>query len=135
MRVIIAGSRWIEDRAVLERALAEAGFAITEVVSSNSRGVDKLAEAWAREQGLPFSMFPVEWNRFGGRAGIMRDQQMADHAEALVAVWDGYSQGTEHMIGLAKARGLRVHVHIWNPHRTRRVSRAAPAAPAPPPER
>jgi hypothetical protein len=128
MRVIIAGSRWIEDRGVFDAALQESGFAITEVVTSNSRGVDKLAEIWAREKGVPLKIFPVEWSRFGGRAGIMRDQQMADHAEALIAIWDGYSQGTQHMIELAKARGLRVHVHVWNPHRTRRVTKPTDGA-------
>jgi hypothetical protein len=123
MRVIIAGSRWIEDRGVFEAAIRESGFAITEVVTSNSRGVDKLAESWARERDLPLKVFPVEWSRFGGRAGIVRDQQMADHAEGLIAIWDGFSQGTQHMIELARNRGLRVHVHVWNPHKTRRVER------------
>jgi hypothetical protein len=128
MRVIIAGSRWIEDRGVFEAAIAGSGFPITEVITSNSRGIDRLAETWANERGLPLRIFPVEWNRFGGRAGIMRDQQMADHAEALIAVWDGFSRGTEHMIGLATARGLKVHVQRWNPHQTRRVAKPAPPA-------
>jgi hypothetical protein len=125
MRVIIAGSRWIEDRAALDAAVAKAGFDITEVITSNSRGVDRLAEIWAREKGVPFRVFPVEWSRFGGRAGIMRDQQMADHAEALIALWDGYSTGTAQMIEIAKHRGLETYVHIWNPHKTRRVTKAA----------
>jgi hypothetical protein len=36
---------------------------------------------------------------------------MARYAEALVAVWQGNSPGTEHMIAVARARGLKVFVH------------------------
>ena len=32
------------------------------------------------------------------------------NADALVAVWDGKSPGTKHMIDVAKARGLRIFV-------------------------
>jgi hypothetical protein len=36
---------------------------------------------------------------------------MAGKAEALVAVWDGASRGTKHMIREAGKRGLRVFVY------------------------
>jgi len=36
--------------------------------------------------------------------------QMADYADALVAVWDGESRGTVHMICRAKENGLKVYV-------------------------
>lgn len=35
---------------------------------------------------------------------------MADRAEALIALWDGESRGTKHMIDLARRKGLRVFV-------------------------
>lgn len=38
---------------------------------------------------------------------------MADRAEALVAIWDGQSRGTKHMIDTARAQGLRVY--LWRP--------------------
>lgn len=36
---------------------------------------------------------------------------MADNAEALIAIWDGKSKGTRHMIEVAKEKGLKVYVH------------------------
>jgi glycerophosphoryl diester phosphodiesterase len=36
---------------------------------------------------------------------------MGDYADALVAVWDGSSRGTAHMIKYAKEKGLKVHVY------------------------
>lgn len=41
MKVIIAGSRTIEDGSLIEQAVQESGFAITEVVSGCAPGVDR----------------------------------------------------------------------------------------------
>jgi len=40
----------------------------------------------------------------------MRNKQMAENADGLVAVWDGSSRGTASMIDLGKAHGLRIFV-------------------------
>jgi hypothetical protein len=50
--------------------------------------------------------------RYNAMAGFARNQKMADYAEALVAVWDGRSSGTRDMLDRARARGLKVFVHI-----------------------
>ena len=42
---------------------------------------------------------------------MIRNQVMADHADALIAVWDGASKGTADMIDRAKKRGLKVFVY------------------------
>ena len=116
MRTIIAGSRGITDYGLVCRAMREAvehGLgAITQVVSGAARGVDRLGERWAREAGVPVAQFPVSpeaWQR-SRRAGLERNVQMAENADALVAIWDGYSPGTSHMIRIARERGLRVYV-------------------------
>jgi hypothetical protein len=40
---------------------------------------------------------------------------MAERAEALIAVWDGKSKGTKHMIETAHDFGLKVYVYKFNP--------------------
>jgi YspA, cpYpsA-related SLOG family len=110
MRVIIAGSRSIDDYAKVCDAIQQSGFAISRVVSGLAGGVDMLAVRYALEQGLPCDPFPAEWKKWGRRAGYLRNQQMAQYADALIAVWDGKSPGTRHMIEVAKARGLPVYV-------------------------
>ncbi len=110
MRVIIAGSRGIRDYARVCDAVRRSGFPITRVVSGMAGGVDTLAVRYAREHGLPCDQFPAEWRKWGRGAGYRRNVQMARHADALIAVWDGQSPGTRHMIEVAKARGLRVFV-------------------------
>ena len=117
MRVIIAGSRSIEDVRLVEAAIRQSGFHITQVISGTARGVDRLGEVWARARGIPVARFPADWAQYGRRAGILRNLQMLDYAArapeggAIVAVWDGVSRGTRHTIEAARTQHLQVHVH------------------------
>jgi len=36
---------------------------------------------------------------------------MADMSNALIAIWDGKSKGTKHMIDIANKKGLKVFVY------------------------
>lgn len=111
MKVIIAGSRTITDSKLLMMAILESGFDITEIVSGGARGVDTMGELTAEFLGIPCSRFPADWKTHGRhRAGPIRNRQMADYAEALIAIWDGESSGTKDMIEVAVKKGLRVHV-------------------------
>lgn len=111
MKTIIAGSRTVTNLAVVSHAIECSGFDITEVVSGQARGVDTLGEIWGRSKRLPITEFPADWKRHGRRAGYLRNEEMAQYADALIAVWDGESRGTKHMIDIAKKRGLNVYVH------------------------
>jgi len=112
MRVIIAGSRSITDGDEVEKAIAESGFPITRLITGGARGVDRVAIAIARSRGIPVSVFHANWDRYGKRAGFIRNAQMAKYADGLIAVWDGHSRGTRHMIETARRCGLQVYVHI-----------------------
>jgi hypothetical protein len=108
MKVIIAGSRGITDYASVCDAVRQSGFPISRVVSGMAAGVDMLAVRYATENALPCDSFPAQWSQWGRSAGYRRNLQMAEHADALISIWDGQSPGTRHMIETAKARGLRI---------------------------
>lgn len=111
MRVIVAGSRDATEAQVNE-ALARCpwiGFA-SAIVSGTARGADEFGERWAAKQGVEVRRFPADWRTHGKRAGPIRNRQMAQNADGLVAVWDGRSRGTKTMIEFAQQRGLRVFV-------------------------
>lgn len=108
MRTIIAGSRSITDFGIVSRAVVASGFEISCVICGCARGVDSLGERWALENNIPVERFPADWRRFGRSAGIIRNRQMAQRADALVLIWDGYSSGSADMLRTAQAHGLRV---------------------------
>ena len=116
MKVIVAGSRDITSytivKQVIESALVAFKGRIGEVVSGGARGVDTLGERYAKEMRVPVKLFMADWNTNGKAAGYIRNGEMADYADALIAVWDGVSKGTGHMIDQARQRHLRVFVGI-----------------------
>jgi hypothetical protein len=116
MRLIIAGCRDFTNADAVNVAACEAiaKFGLgwpSEIVSGGASGVDSLGEEWARSQGIPIMRFPADWKRWGRSAGPHRNAGMAKYADALVAIWDGKSRGTGHMIGVMSAFGKPVHVH------------------------
>jgi len=112
MITIIAGPRSITDSQVLATAIERCPWKITEVVSGAAKGVDRLGEAYARGYWKPLHRFAADWKKHGKAAGPIRNKQMADVGEALLAVWDGKSKGTKNMIDVAKNQGLLVYVHL-----------------------
>lgn len=113
MKTIIAGSRGITDYEVVHQAMGACPFTsdITEVLSGAARGVDMLGAKWALMHTIPVRYFRADWNFYGRQAGALRNLIMANNADALVAVWDGQSRGTAHMIKVAKLKGLKLFVY------------------------
>lgn len=110
MKTIISGSRGITDIAIVREAVKKSGFEISQVLSGTARGVDRLGERWAEENGVPVRKCPADWSKHGKRAGILRNVFMAEEADALIAIWDGKSRGTGHMITVAEVCELKVYV-------------------------
>lgn len=111
MKTIIAGSRTIVGYSTVKKAIERSGFVISVVFSGAARGVDKLGEKWAKENGVPVECFPANWKEYGKGAGMIRNSEMVAGADALIAVWDGISRGTADTIGKAKKSGLKVFVY------------------------
>lgn len=120
-KVIVAGSRTITDEEFLKRSIWSAitmfvTFSLSgiEIVSGGAKGVDKYGEKFAQETGMKCTVFPADWGAHGKAAGPMRNEQMAEYADALVAIWDGESRGTKHMIFTALKCGLTTIVIRYN---------------------
>lgn len=112
MKTIIAGSRNINNvNLKVSEAVYYSGIKMTEIVSGTARGVDQAGELFGHKNNIPVKRFPAEWERLGRGAGYIRNSKMADYADALIAVWDGVSKGTKHMIEEARKRNLTVFVY------------------------
>ena len=115
-RVIIAGNREWGDFGLIERFCdkvlsrkIEAGEDIT-ILSGHCRGVDLLGERYARARGFQVECYPADWEKYGRKAGVIRNEIMVQRADALIAIWDGQSRGTKNVIELAEKYGLLVRV-------------------------
>lgn len=116
MRVIVAGSRTVWNYSIVSQAIKESGFDITEIVSGHARGVDDRAEFYARKNLIPLKVFPADWDKYGAAAGPIRNKQMAEYADALIAIWDMKSRGTKNMIEQAKKCNLQIYIYNLAEH-------------------
>lgn len=99
MKVVVAGSRKIVDEEKVFEILNNSLFPIDEVVSGHAKGIDQIGEMWAKSKGVPVTVFLPDYSDDPKRAPLLRNTAMAEYGDALVAVWDGRSSGTKHMIG------------------------------------
>lgn len=113
MRTIIAGGRDCYSQMVLQKALKNCGWKPSVVLCGGARGADTLGRNWAEDNDIPVELYPAEWNKRGKSAGFFRNIQMGDQAEALIALWDGKSKGTAHMIKVAQHRALRIFIQYY----------------------
>ena len=128
MKVIIAGGRDFQSYATLkgsfyeflkeqkedflDKSLSDT-LSDIEIVSGCARGADSVGELFASRRGLPIKRFPADWKQHGKSAGYLRNKEMAEYANGLLAFWDGKSRGTKHMIDTAKKKGLDVKVVMY----------------------
>lgn len=113
MRVIVAGSRTITDRAIVHTAIAKSGYVIGEVVCGDADGVDTLGRLWAEERGIPVRRMPAKWRvrgQYNPNAGYERNEAMGDYADVAVIVWDGESTGTQHMMKYMRKLNKRCYI-------------------------
>tara|TARA_R110000851_G_C12635387_1_gene518345 strand:+ start:19 stop:471 length:453 start_codon:yes stop_codon:yes gene_type:complete len=117
-RVIIAGGRDFSNPYSIDRVMkylfGHRQSHSLEVVCGGARGADTEGEQWALRQSQTVTKFLPDWDGLGKRAGFVRNAEMADYADVLVAMWDGKSRGTSHMIKDARKKGLDVHVFNYD---------------------
>ena len=117
-RVIIAGSQSFADYKRLSKKMDFLLSNIDEdicIIGGEARGASALGKQYATDRKYQYRGFPAKWDAYEKRAGYLRNAEMADNADALVAFWDGISKGTKHMIEIATAKGLAVRVIRFKP--------------------
>ena len=131
-KVIIAGGRDFNNYEMLEEYCLKvlASKSTIEVVSGTAPGADSLGETLAIKKGFGLKSFPAPWDEIEGkpasaigttrggkkywkRAGMVRNKQMAEYADALIVFHDGTSTGTANMIRIAEHKGLPIKKLIY----------------------
>ena len=116
MKIIVAGTRYFEDynkvKETLDNLLEK--NILTSIISGGAKGADFLGEKWAKEHNIPLEIFSAEWEKYGKKAGMLRNKEMGDEGDMLVAFWDGNSKGTYHMIEYMKKLKKPIKIIKYN---------------------
>lgn len=112
MKLMITGSRSLSKNEEATRDVNEtldallAKHADIQLLSGGARGIDKMAEAWAKERKVPVVLYLPDYKRFKRGAPLVRNQEMVDTCDGVVAFWDGKSKGTKFVLDRARGKLL-----------------------------
>lgn len=94
MRLAIVGSRSITQFDLAPYIPQD----VTEIVSGGARGIDRVAKRYAEAHNIPLKEFFPDYDSHGRAAPILRDREIIEYADKILAIWDGESKGTHFMI-------------------------------------
>lgn len=114
MKLIIAGSRGFNDYKLLKEECSNFIWRhstedeAVEIVCGMAKGADLLGKRFAEERKYNVIRMPAEWDKYGKKAGVLRNADMARIATHCICfrIDGAMSKGTTHMITLAKEYGL-----------------------------
>jgi hypothetical protein len=124
LRILVTGSRNWTDRVTIGNAVQKAVLdlpwdGISEhvtVVHGGARGADTYADVVARIFGFHVEAHPADWERYGKRAGFVRNAEMVNlGADVCLAFPLGESRGTRRCMREAEKAGITVVVHEGAP--------------------
>ena len=103
MKVIVAGGRDFFPEFKHSQWLTEQLHELkaTHIISGKARGADSFGEEIGRLLRLDIIEYPANWDRYGKKAGPLRNEEMAKVADACILFPGG--QGTKNMRDLAEA--------------------------------
>ncbi len=100
MRLAIIGSRTFDNYELLCQEIdkLKVFYQIDIIISGGARGADSLGMRYAQEHKIPFIAFTADWEKYGKIAGMIRNQDIIDTSDYIIAFWDGVSRGTRDSI-------------------------------------
>jgi nucleoside 2-deoxyribosyltransferase len=87
-------------------------YTFTQIISGGAKGVDTLAEQYSSEHHLvkPMVILP-DWKRYNRGAGAVRNREIVDNSDFVIAIWDGKSKGT--LISINYAKKQNKPIYVW----------------------
>lgn len=93
LKVAVVGSRRASGYSV-EQIISHLPPATSELVSGGAAGIDTMAEEAAKRLDLPIKIFYPDYQVNGRLAPLIRNSQIVEYADFVLAFWDHKSRGT-----------------------------------------
>ena len=103
-RIVIGGYRNFNNYEIFKNFVdlcvgQETGITI---LSGHCKGTDLMAERYAKEKGFALEIYPADWKKYGKAAGPIRNRQMVENADTVIAFVSKTASGTKNLIENAK---------------------------------
>jgi len=106
MRVAIVGSRTLK----IDNLKEFIPDSVTEILSGGAEGVDSSAKEYALANGIKYTEFLPEYNKYGRVAPLKRNIEIINNSDLVLAFWDGVSRGTKYVVENCVKRNVPVKI-------------------------
>lgn len=112
-RWAVIGSRTMDDRdyvfSQLDAVREQLGEGPARIVSGGARGADALAVAYACFHNIPYTEYLPRYDLLGKGAPLVRNREIIDDCDLVVAFPNSDSRGTFHAIAYARTQGKPIY--------------------------
>ena len=112
MQLAIIGSRNFTNYAQLRDVInqyfvshQDAGypkFTFDTIISGGAKGADDMGAKFAKINNIGLREYIPDWDKHGKSAGFIRNRNIINDSDFILAFWDGISKGTANSLSLAK---------------------------------
>ena len=111
LKIAVVGSRTFTNYELIKKTLdtykkKEDIF----IISGGARGADSLAQRYAKENGLSILIIYPNYRKFGKKAPLIRNREIVENCDLVIAFPDKNSRGTWHTIQVARKMGKPVKI-------------------------
>ncbi|QHN71449.1 hypothetical protein [Mollivirus kamchatka] len=105
----VVGSRGFKDEGLINDVLSNVcqEYNVGRIVSGGATGPDTIGASYAQAHDMPILIHRPDWST-GRHAGLVRNSQIVEDADVILAFWDGTSRGTKDTISKARKANKRV---------------------------
>lgn len=98
LKVAVIGSRDVGEETY-NMILRQLPKGCSQIITGGARGVDALAKRAAAALGIRCVRIPPRYQRYGRSAPLVRNIDIVENADCVLAFWDGQSKATRHALG------------------------------------
>ena len=109
MKIGIVGSRSI-DTDLPENCIPDD---VTEILSGGAIGIDRAARRYAYEHNVLITEILPEYDLYGRRAPLLRNDLIISLSDKVYIFWDGKSRGTNYVIKKCKELTKPYEVYLY----------------------
>lgn len=117
INLAVIGSRTFVDSKRLWTDLDNIRSVIRCIVTGGASGADAMAESWANDRKVPCIVIYPDWEKYGKAAGPIRNKEIIENCDEVLAYWDGKSKGTQHALALARREEKVIHLMRFDAER------------------
>lgn len=107
----VIGSRNITNKSLIYNFLDNYYELTAEYISGGAKGVDSIVEQWCKDKNRKITIIKPDYKKYPSKvAPIIRNKEIVNESNKIIAFWDGESKGTKSVIDYCKKINKNIEI-------------------------